>query len=193
MSKLARNIVLADGPACMLTAQEWRAARERVAMLRSARDRRMFFALLNYLERGWEIIRPLHVVANRIVCGPGLAGATAEDVTTFIECDPIDVFRGITNICMRAIPDASQRPGPNFEIVADEAGDLARYLRILALGADHPEFPPELRELVRSTATKITAWNAGLADVLEPAENCVRAPPRTAIYAASACRVGTPR
>jgi hypothetical protein len=55
----------------------------------------------------------------------------------------------------------------------DEAGDVARYLRILALGADHPEFPPELREMVRAAAVEMTEWQAGLACVLEPVEGCI--------------------
>ena len=149
-------------------------ARERVALLRSARDRRLFFALLDYMERGWEIIRPLHVAANRVVCGPGFGGRTAEDVPAFIECDPIDVYRGIAHTCMRAIPGAAQEPPrARFDIVADEAGDVARYLRILALGADHPDFPPTLREPVRTAAAAMTRWHAGLAEVLEPTEACV--------------------
>ena len=173
MSKHARDIVLSDAPRCTLDAQEWQTARERVALLRSARDRRLFFALLNHMERGWEIIRPLHVAANRSVRSLGPGGRTAEDVTTFIECDPIDVYRGIAHTCMRAIPEAAQGPPlTRFDIVADEAGDVARYLRILALGADHPDFPPELRELVRTAATAMTRWHAGLAEVLEPAEAC---------------------
>ncbi|MFL5540270.1 MAG: hypothetical protein ACJ8J0_14870, partial [Longimicrobiaceae bacterium] len=86
MSKLAQDIVLADPPRCTLDAQEWRAARERVAQLPSARDRRLFFSLLEHLERGWKIILPLHVAANRTVG----VGRTAEDVTSFIECDPVD-------------------------------------------------------------------------------------------------------
>jgi len=177
MSTLARNIVHPDELPCTLSPQEWRAARERVVRLRSASDRRLFFALLSYLERGWEIIRPLHVAANRIVCGPGLAGSTAEDVTAFIEDDPIDVFRGITRTCLRAVPEPQQPQQMNFEIVADEAGDVARYLRILALGADHPQFPPELRDLVRSTSMGMTEWHARLGDVLEPVDTCVRAVP----------------
>jgi len=165
--------VHATEPRCTLDAREWQTARERVALLRSARDRRLLFALLDYMERGWEIIRPLHVAANRTVCGLGPGGQTAEDVAAFIECDPIDVYRGITHTCMHAIPEAPQgAPHPRFEIVADEAGDVARYLRILALGADHPDFPPELREPVRTAAAAMTRWHAGLAEVLEPAEAC---------------------
>ena len=153
-------------------AQEWRAARERVAQLPSAQDRRLFFALLDYMERGWKIILPLHVAANRTLCGE----RTAEDVASFIECDPVDVYRGITHTCMRAIPEAPQEsPGARFDLLADDAGDVARYLRILALGADHPGFPPELRELVRTAAAEMTAWRAGLAEVLEPAEECALA------------------
>src|SRR4051812_48555154 len=161
MTKHARYVELSDAPRRTLDAQEWQAARERVALLRSARDRRLLFALLDYLERGWEIIRPLHVAANRAVCGSGLGGRTAEDVAAFIECDPIDVYRGITHTCMRTIPEAPQGP-PNgsFEIVPDEAGDVARYLRILALGAGHPDFPPELREPVRIAAAAMTRWHA---------------------------------
>ena len=173
MPKHARDIVLPGAPRCTLDAQEWRTARERVARLKSARDRRLFFALLDYMERGWEIIRPLHVAAIRTVCGSGLGARTAEDVAAFIECDPIDVYRGMTHTCMRAIPDAPQGPAnARFEIVADEAGDVVRYLRILSLGADHPGFPPELREPVRTAAAAMTRWHAGLAEVLEPAEAC---------------------
>ncbi|MFL5542247.1 MAG: hypothetical protein ACJ8J0_24885 [Longimicrobiaceae bacterium] len=172
MSKHAQDIVLTDPPRYALDAQEWQRARERVALLRSARDRRLLFALLDYLERGWKIILPLHVAANRTRCG----GRTAEDVTSFIECDPIDVYRGIAHTCMRAIPEAPEgSPGARFDLVADEAGDVARYLRILALGADHPGFPPELRALVRTAAAEMTAWRAGLAEVLEPAEECALA------------------
>lgn len=173
MSTLARDIVLPDAPRCTLDAQEWRTARERVALLRSARERRLFFALLDYMERGWEIIRPLHVAANRAVCGPEFRQRTPGDVTAFIECDPIDVYRGIAHTCMRAIPGTLQgQTRARFDIVADEAGDVARYLRILALGADHADFPRELRDLVRTAATAMTRWHAGLAEVLEPAEAC---------------------
>ena len=171
MPKLARKIAISDELPGMLSPQEWRAARERVALLRSARDRRLFFALLSYMERGWEIIRPLHIAASCIVCGPGLGGRVAEDVTTFIECDPIDVFRGIARTCMDAVPDPRHPQETNFEIVADEAGDVVRYLRILALGADHPEFPPELRDMVRAASSRITDWHRGLADLLEPAQD----------------------
>ena len=58
--------------------------------------------------------------------------------------------------------------------MADDAGDVARYLRILALGTHHPEFPPDLCDMVRVTAAEMTAWQAGLADVLEPVEDCVQ-------------------
>jgi hypothetical protein len=173
MPNLARDIDLTDPSRCTLDAQEWRTARERVARLRSARERRLFFALLDYMERGWEIVRPLHLAANRAVCGVGRDGRTAEDVTAFIECDPIDVYRGMAHACMRAIPDAPHGPSnASFEIVADEGGEVARYLRILALGADHPGFPPELREPVRAAAAAMTRWHAGLAEALEPAEAC---------------------
>lgn len=175
MSKYARDIVLTNPPRCTLDAQEWQRARERVAQLPSARDRRLFFALLDYLERGWKIILPLHVAANRTMRGE----RTAEDVTAFIECDPVDVYRGIAHTCIRAIPEAPQEPpGATFDILVDEAGDVARYLRILALGADHPDFPPGLRALVRTAAAEMTAWRAGLAELLEPAEACVWALPR---------------
>ncbi|HKP73916.1 MAG TPA: hypothetical protein VJT67_00175 [Longimicrobiaceae bacterium] len=145
-------------------------------MLRSARDRQLFFALLAHLERGWEIIRPLYLAANRISCGPGLGGRTAEDVRSFIECDPVDIFRGIAHACMRAVPQSWERPEPrSFELVADEAGDVARSLRILALGTADPAFPPELRDLVRSAAREMTAWQAQLASVLEPVDECLAA------------------
>jgi hypothetical protein len=192
MSKHARDIVLSDAPRCTLDAEEWQRARERVALLRSARDRRLFFELLNYLERGWEIILPLHVAANRTVCG----GRAEEDVTSFIECDPIDVYRGITHTCMRAIPEVPQEaPRTGFDILVDEAGDVARYLRILALGADHPGFPPGLRELVRIAAAEMTEWRAGLAEVLEPAEECAcrreRSEPSVTLSRAVRERVGS--
>ena len=175
MSKHARGFMLSDAPRGTLDAREWQTARERVALLRSARERLLFFALLNYLERGWEIIRPLHVAANRIVCGLGPGGQTAEDVTAFIDCDPIDVYRGIAHACMYAVPGASRAPREGgLGTVADDAGDVARYLRILALGTHHPGFPPDLRNVVRTTAMEMTAWRAGLADVLEPVENCVQ-------------------
>jgi hypothetical protein len=175
MSKHARDMVLAGPPRRTLDAQEWQTARERVALLRSARDRLLFFALLNYLERGWEIIRPLHVAANRIVCGLGLDGRTVEDVTAFIECDPIDVYRGLAHACMHAVPGTARAPRPGgLGIVADDAGDVARYLRILALGTHHPEFPPDLHDMVRAIALEMTPWQAGLADVLEPVEDCVQ-------------------
>src|SRR5215210_7135730 len=130
MSKNARDVVLTEAPRRTLGAQEWQTARERVALLRSARDRLLFFALLNYLERGWEIVRPLHVAANRIVCGRGPGGRTAEDVTAFIECDPIDVYRGLAHACMCAVPGTSRAPRQGgLGLVADDAGDVARYLR----------------------------------------------------------------
>lgn len=173
MPKPTGNTVDAPEPHFTLYAEEWRAARERVALLPSARQRRLFWALLGHLERGWKIILPLQAAANGMVCGPGLRGRTAEDVAAFIECDPLDVYRGIAHACIHAVP--STPPGPrqgSFAIVADEAGDVARYLRILALGTDHPEFPPELRELVRAAAAEMTEWQAGLVDVLEPMEDC---------------------
>jgi hypothetical protein len=169
------RVAPAQEPRCTLDAQEWQTARERVALLRSARDRLLFFALLNYLERGWEIIRPLHVAANRIVCGLGPGGRSAGDVTAFIECDPIDVYRGLAHACMSAVPGTSRAPRQGgLGIVADDAGDVARYLRILALGTHHPGFPPDLCDVVRATALEMTAWQAGLADVLEPVEDCVQ-------------------
>jgi hypothetical protein len=174
MSKHAQDIVLTDAPRCTLDEQEWQVARERVALLRSARDRLLFFALLNSLERGWEIIRPLHVAANRVVCGLGFGGRTAEDVTAFIECDPIDVYRGLAHACMHAVSGTSRAPRQgSLGIVADDAGDVARYLRILALGTHHPDFPPDLREMVSTIAVEMTEWRAGLADVLEPVEDYV--------------------
>jgi hypothetical protein len=164
-------------PRWSLYPEEWRAARERVALLPSAPQRRLFWALLAHLERGWKIILPLQAASTQIVCGPGLRGPTAEDVAAFIECDPIDVYRGIAHACMHAIPSTPQGPRQgSFAIVADEAGDVARYLRILALGTDHPEFPPELRELVRAAAVEMTAWQAELAEVLEPVEHCAFPP-----------------
>jgi hypothetical protein len=52
MSNLAGNAASAAGPPATLAPEEWRAARERVARLASARERRLFFALLAHLERG---------------------------------------------------------------------------------------------------------------------------------------------
>ena len=160
-------------PRWMLYPEEWRAARERVALLPSARQRRRFWALLEHMERGWRIILPLQVAADRIACGAALHRSTADDVAAFIECDPIDVYRGIAHSCMDAVPVMPRQRQSSLEIVADEAGDVARYLRILALGADHPEFPPQLHELVRAAAMEMTGWHTGLADVLEPVEELV--------------------
>jgi hypothetical protein len=73
---------------------------------------------------------------------------------------------------MHAVPGtASGSRQEGLAIVLDDAGDVARYLRILALAADHPEFPPELRELVCAAAVEMTRWQARLAEVLEPVDD----------------------
>lgn len=173
MPKMLPNAQAADTRG-ILAPEEWRAAREKVARLTSARERRLFFALLSHLERGWEILCPLHIATNRLSHPLALRRSIAEDVAAFIECDPIDVFRGLAHTCMHAVPGTAEPSQQKcLAIVLDDAGDVARYLRILALAADHPEFPPELREPVCAAAMEISQWQTRLADVLEPVDNCV--------------------
>jgi hypothetical protein len=172
MPKLARATAPATEPRFTLHPEEWRAARERVALLPCPQQRKRFWALLRHMERGWETIVPLQVAADRIAYRPARHPSVAHDVAAFIECDPTDTYRGIARTCMHAVPRIPQHvQQPSLAIVMDEAGDVARYLRILALGADHPEFPPELRELVCAAAVEMTEWQAGLARVLEPVDD----------------------
>jgi hypothetical protein len=155
MPKRARATAPASEPRFTLYPEEWRAAREGVALLPSARQRRLCWALLGHMERGWKIILPLQVAADRLAHGPGLARSVAGDVAAFIECDPTDVYRGIARVCMHAVPGGPRHGQQgSLGIVADEAGDVARYLRILALGTHHPEFPPDLRDMVRIAAMR---------------------------------------
>ena len=161
-------------PKYTLSTEDWVDARKRISLLVSERQRRTFSALLDHMEAGWAIIRPLQLAADRIADGKVLSWTAAEEVAAFMEGDPTDLFRAVAQGCCAAIPGADTCIGPFFaEDVQCDSEQIVRYVRLLRLASAHPEFPLELAALIGDACAAFQQWLDGLPPVLAPVDELV--------------------
>jgi hypothetical protein len=161
-------------PKYTLYTEDWEDARKRISLLVSERQRRTFSALLDHMEAGWAIIRPLQLAADRIAEGRVLAWSAAAEIAAFVEADPTDRFRAIAQSCCAAVPGADACIGHfSADDVLSESEQTVRYLRLLRLASAHPEFPPELAEVIDDVCTALQRWLDELPPVLNPVDELV--------------------
>jgi len=161
-------------PKYALYTEDWEDARKRIALLVSERQRRTFSALLDHMEAGWAIIRPLQLAADRIADGKVFSWTAVAEVAAFVEGDPTGLFRTVAQSCCAAVPGAGSCIGHfSAEDVLSESEQIVRYLRLLRLASAHPEFPPELSELVGDACAALQRWLDELPPVLDPVDEMV--------------------
>lgn len=161
-------------PKYTLYTEDWEDARKRISLLVSERQRRTFSALLDHMEAGWAIIRPLQLAADRIAEGKDFSWTAAEEVAAFMEGDPTDLFRAVAQGCCAAVPGADACIGSFFaEDVQCDSEQIVRYVRLLRLASAHPEFPPELAELIDDACLTLQQWLDDLPPVLDPVDELV--------------------
>ena len=161
-------------PRYTLYTKDWVDARTRISLLVSERQRRTFSVLLDHMEAGWAIIRPLQQAADRIADGKVFSWTTAAEVAAFVEGDPTDLFRAVAQSCCAALPGADSRIGHfSAEDIPSESEQAVRYLRLLRLASAHPEFPLEMAELIGDACAALQRWVDELPSVLDPVDELV--------------------
>lgn len=143
--------------------------RERVKHIASAKIRESYRLVMDILEDGWEIIRPLILAAEAYWWGRVPSWREATAVASVIVADINDEFRGMVFECWESIP----APGgflrhPVIGNVADQAMEISRYLHLLKLAAPDPTFPADLRELIVPTCEAFDRWMEGLQPIIQP-------------------------
>lgn len=140
----------------------WTAARERVDALEPKR-RAVYVALLDYLEKGWEIFVPLVRALPQL---------RREDdaVRGLVLLEIADEYRGVVFAFRRSVPLRGGFFGSCN--AADQAeGNLLpvkRCLRVLEMAAAHPDFPEPLRHLAPVAAAAFNRWLKGFPKVYTP-------------------------
>ncbi|HET7230454.1 MAG TPA: hypothetical protein VFJ16_10665 [Longimicrobium sp.] len=161
-------------PKYTLYTQDWADARKRISVLVSERQRGTFSALLDHLEVGWAIIRPLQQEADRIAEREAFPWTAAAEVAAFVECDPADLYRVVAQSCCAAVPGASHCIGHfSAEDVRCESEQTVRYVRLLRLASAHPEFPPELLDVIGDVCAALERWLDELPSVVGPVDSLV--------------------
>lgn len=138
---------------------EWEPARNRVARVASARYRHAYGAVLDSVEDGWEILRPLVLIAELFICEHLPRWPAARDVSNLIWMEVCEPFREVAGDCCDAVPKPE---GSHREALAlratDTAEEVQRNLHVLRLAAAHVEFPPQMRELAVSASNAFDLW-----------------------------------
>lgn len=160
-------------PQCTLYTTKWSVGRERASRIVSARYRATFTTLLDCVEQGWTILRPLQVTAETWRWNQSFTG-TQRAVADFVDIEVCDLFRTIAWDC------AAMPPGPGayqdvqvFEDTEAEIEVVRRNLTVAALGVEHPEFPEPFRAVVRDAAASFEPWMERLQPALSRALDVV--------------------
>jgi hypothetical protein len=152
-----------------VTAKEWERARARVARLAVEEHRRIFGALLDHMQAGWEIVRALQVEAEHVRRSQRHPPQTAQDVASFLACEPVDDFRYVVELSAAMIPGGSRdwidALGRDME---GEAYEIVRDLHLLYLAAAHPDFPPLLGAMLQDAYPRMAEWLARLPELERP-------------------------
>jgi hypothetical protein len=153
--------------------------------LRSATCRLLAFAgspggamiarLLEHLDYAWvTYLRPLQLEAERALDDHD-SGLTAHDASAFIDLHVTDPFRVAAGAAATLVPypDGWTRDLPDLEDATIEMESALRCVRLLSLGAGHPDFPLGLRFPVLLAATALPAWHLRFVELSEALEGLI--------------------
>ena len=150
----------------------WDDARARVDALPTPELRGTYAGLLDYVEAGWAILRPLQREAETILAWRRSHADPATAVAAYVDGDVTDEWRGIAFRCRDAVPGLE---GAAQELAAycpaDEAESVLRYLLVLGMASGDPCFPVGLQSLVPGAVEAFRQWVEGFPAVLAPVED----------------------
>lgn len=147
----------------------WDDARAGVARLSSARLRREYGAVLDHLESGWALVRPLQMEAETIMRWQRSGGGAALSVADFIDLSVTDEFRDVAFRCREALR-GDLGSLAELSSTVDEAEVVERALLVLGMAAEAPEFPAGLRQCAQEAVEPFGEWVCALRGVLAPLE-----------------------
>ena len=132
--------------------------------------------LLEHLDYAWvTYVRTLQLEAERAL-EEGACGPYCRDVYNFIDLYVTDPFRDAVRAFLTLVPgpDGWTRELPDLGDAAVELEATLRGIRILSLGADHPDFPISLRFPVRLAATGLLSWYSQFRELNDELEELIR-------------------
>lgn len=162
-------------PEYTIYGQRWDAARGTVEALGVDDLRRAVLALMDYIEAGWDLIRPLQLGAQAItkewIAWCREHGTDAEYpaawVAGYVDLMVTDEFRGIAIHCPDELRGGDVRTLWQYDFKG-EAETVQRALRILGMAASSPDFPAVLKGPAVDAARRFERWTDGLRAVLVP-------------------------
>jgi len=144
----------------------WDEARSEAGRLSPAPYAAAYVAVLDFLEAGWAILRPLPLACEAIMRGPDEVPEMAAEVDAYVDADLIDCFRGIA-FCWRDELVSPDGPHRSLLDTRSEAEYNLRLLRILAMGAENPAMPALIRPLLAPMVKAFAAWVDGFGPVVD--------------------------
>jgi hypothetical protein len=155
---------------------DWYSATQRIESIRSPQIAREYQAVMETLEDGWEILRPLALVGQSLDLEDDQLSPYAASVLWVLVMDLLDNFRGLVFMCVNSIPGADGfDTDPRICDAVSEAHEVQHPLRVLRLATTHSAFPPQLAPFIEPAAVAFDAWVERLESVTRPvAETEVR-------------------
>src|ERR1044071_2341786 len=141
----------APQPQCHIYISDWYSAAQRIETIRSRQIAREYQAVMETLEDGWEILRPLALVGQSLDIAQ--LSPYAASVQWVLAMDLLDDFRGLVFMCVNSIPGADGfDTDPRICDAVNEAHEIQHPLRVLRLATTHPAFPPQLAPFIEPAA-----------------------------------------
>ena len=159
---------VAEEPVYTIYNHQWETAQRRIDRIASARIAREYRAVMEAIEEGWDILRPLAAAADREHRDLDLDDPT-QAIAWVAHADVCDEFRGVAYECRDSIPTVEGfdgRPGIGNAVVRSQ--EIRAHLRVLRLATASCEFTGELRDLVVETDDAFRAWVDRLREIVGP-------------------------
>jgi hypothetical protein len=146
-----------DGePKYTLYSHTWRVAWDRIRGMQDETERAASERLFSYLERGWEILRPLQLAAET---------DPQNDVCHWVDVEIGDTYCWMAQECINMLPPLLKEA--ETEHLYGEPPAIARNVRLLAL-MEPGLLPEAFRGIVAPAAEAFTPWAEGLWAEAEP-------------------------
>jgi len=159
-------------PCYTIYCEPWQEARRCAARL-PLRLRRIQDAVLEYIEEGWAILRPVTLAAEDALGDSAARTREAVHVCTFIEAELTDLFRGLAFQQRDRVPGFTPMfsHGPCSEAV-EEAEYVQRLFHVVALGACDPAFPRQVGDVIGPALAAFDGWVEGWPRVVAALDAC---------------------
>jgi hypothetical protein len=148
----------------------WAATRTRVPGIASARLRVIFAGVLDSVEEGWIILRPLVVAAEAFIYERTPCWPAASHVANVAWTGVGELYGSMALKCAAAIPETGDAPRKlGFAGVSSEAREIQSTLHVLRMASADPYFPPLIRDQIGDVTTAFDSWLGRFEEVLQPA------------------------